>query len=204
MKKLFISALLFMVTTIYASPDPADSVSALLSGFHNMSAEFTQTTYDVNKQPMQKSAGVMALSRPGKFRWEITQPNAQLLIADGSYLWIYDIDLAQATRQKLNKNKTNSPAFLLSGSIESLKARYHVVSLTARSGQTFRLTPKNSDDLFKWIELDFLDGKLKAMQLSDNLGSLSSFEFKQVKLDPEFNPSLFQFKAPKGVDVIQN
>lgn len=182
----------------------ANDLANLLSGFHSLTADFTQVIYDANNQPIQHSTGSMALSRPGKFRWQVKQPNAQLLIADGQYLWIYDKDLSQATRQKFDQNQTTSPASLLSGSLEDLKTRFNVTRLNTSNGVSFRLVPKATSDLFKWIELSFVDNKLTHMRLLDNLGSRSIFQFTATQLNPQLGFGLFQFKPPKGVDVIQN
>ena len=35
----------------------------------------------------------MALQRPGKFRWEVTNLSPQTVSANGNTLWIYDPDL---------------------------------------------------------------------------------------------------------------
>jgi outer membrane lipoprotein carrier protein len=207
MKKIankFISfVFILLATQAYAATDPSDDLSRLLGDFQTLSANFNQVIYDGNKRPMQKTSGSMALSRPDKFRWEVKQLNEQLLVADGRYLWIYDIDLSQATRQIMDKNKSSSPASLLGGSVENLKSRFNVTHLSD-ANPSFRLVPKNKGDLFKWIELTFTNGKLARMKLSDNLGSLSVFQFSEVNLNPNLSASLFQFKAPKGVDVVQN
>jgi outer membrane lipoprotein carrier protein len=187
-----------------AISDASDALSSLLSGFQTLTAQFDQVIYDAKKQPIQTMTGRMALSRPGKFRWEIQAPNAQLLVANEHYLWIYDVDLSQATRQAMNKNKISSPASLLSGSVSDLKSRFVVTRLTENPIQSFQLTPKNTGDLFKQINISFKSGKLMRMTLVDNLGSLSVFQFSQVELNSPLDVAFFEFKAPKGVDVIQN
>lgn len=203
-KKIFMGLLFLLGGQIAAFASPAEDISRLLFSFKTLTAHFNQVTYDANKRPMQNTTGTMALSRPGKFRWEIAAPNAQLLVADTRYLWIYDIDLSQATRQAMDRSKISSPASLLSGSPAELMARFQVVELAKDPTPSFRLTPKNAGDLFKQIEISFAAGKLTRMKLFDNLGSLSVFQFSQVTLDPPLAPSVFQFKAPKGVDVIEN
>ena len=35
--------------------------------------------------------------RPGRFRWETSDPYQQTVIANGDTLWIYDVDLKQAS-----------------------------------------------------------------------------------------------------------
>lgn len=214
MKKIILSLISFMLiacvsiaSVAQAASSASDELSTLLSNIHTLSADFKQSIYaaaDSRKKPIQTSEGTMQLFRPGKFRWEVKQPNTQLLIADEHYLWIYDVDLSQATRQVMDKNKVSSPASLLSGSTADLESRFDVVHLGKDTEQSFKLTPKNKGDLFKWIELKFSGGKLVQMKLFDNLGSLSIFQFTEVQLNPNLSPSLFQFKAPKGVDVIRN
>ncbi len=200
--KIYIFSLLLVFFMMRIFADDANALAKHLMSFQTMTADFTQTVYDENHQVIQKNVGTMALSRPGKFRWAVETPNAQLLIADGAYLWIYDVDLSQATRQKLDKNKTTSPASLLSGSIENLEARFKVTQLNHTDN--FKLVPKNKDDLFQSIVLSFTQNKLTHMQLMDNLGSLSLFEFNHVQIDAKMAPSVFQFTPPKNVDVIRN
>jgi len=168
-----------------------------------MSAHFNQTSY-VKKQPAKNASGHMALQRPGKFRWEITQPNRQIIIADGQYLWIYDVDLEQATRQSLNKD-VHSPAILLSGSSQAIEQRFTLIH-SERKGQNsiFQLKPKNNQDLVQQVELKFTHDKLSEMSVMDSLGQKNTFQFTDVKLNPSLPNSLFQFKAPKGVDIIKN
>ena len=158
--KIYIFSLLLVFFMMRIFADDANALSKHLMSFQTMTADFTQTVYDENHQVIQKNVGTMALSRPVKFRWAVETPNAQLLIADGAYLWIYDVDLSQATRQKLDKNKTTSPASLLSGSIENLEARFKVTQLNHTDN--FKLVPKNKDDLFQSIVLSFTQNKLMA------------------------------------------
>lgn len=193
---------LFSCTAAFATA--SDDIAQRLSGFTSMTANFQQTVYDAKKQPIQQSSGSMALSRPGKFRWEVTQPTPQLLLADGKNLWIYDMDLDQATRQAISPDNANSPASLLSGDVSALQQRFSVTNLNEKPYTAFRLKPRKANDLFKYIDLYFDQDQLVQMQLADNLGSLSVFDFNQIQLDPPLSDKLFTFKPPKGVDVIEN
>lgn len=195
---------LFVTSTLMAAPNTTQQLAALLSNFSAMSANFQQTQYDANGNIIQHSGGSMALQRPGKFRWQINNPNKQIMIANNRYLWIYDVDLEQATCQAFDKNNINSPASLLSGSVEELQQRFNVVSLPKKVGQGFKLTPRSKNDIFKWIELNFVNNHLADMQLLDNLGQRSVFKFSNVQMNPVLPIGLFIFKAPRGVDIIQN
>lgn len=205
MKKFsFIIALFFsLITTVITAQTSSEHLNALLSTFKSMSADFSQTVY-VKNQAAKKSVGKMALMRPGKFRWEVTSPNHQLIVADGRYLWIYDVDLEQATKQSLTKD-AQSPAILLSGSTKAIEDRFSLVGAKEHGNQAeFKLTPKRPNDMVQYIELKFIDNKLNQMAVIDNLGQKNVFTFTNLALNPQLAPSLFQFKAPKGVDVIKN
>lgn len=185
--------------------EPSQELAGLLGQFNAMTGQFTQVLYDANGKPTEKSTGTMALQRPGKFRWEVKQPDPQLLIADGNTLWIYNKDLAQATQQKLDQS-SNSPALLLSGSIDSVQSRFNISypSNENAPGKWFMLKPKSKDDMFQWVELRFNNGNLADMRLFDNMGTLTDFHFSNVKINPPLDASTFKFKAPKGVEVIKN
>lgn len=205
LKLLIITALLCSGATVRAAT-PSEDLTSLLSSFQGMRAEFKQVAIGGKSKSKEITTGDMALQRPGKFRWDVKQPNPQLLIADGHYLWIYDADLQQATRQSLDVNNANSPASLLSGSITSLQNRFIVTGLPQSNMLNgFRLKPKSDNDMFDWIELYFSkDKKLTKMLLKDNLGTLNTFYFNNVQINPSLSKNLFKFKAPKGVEVIKN
>ena len=199
--------LFIMLTCLFSftafSQTPMQQLEEYLSNFHTMSANFQQTIL-AKKGQEKNSSGQMALQRPGKFHWEIVKPNHQIIIADGNNLWIYDIDLEQATKQRLDKG-TNSPASLLSGEVKALQSRFIVTSMRqVGDATTFQLKPKSTHDMIQWIELHFVNKELQKMSVLDNLGQKSIFKFSQIKINTPLSPSLFKFHAPQNVDVIQN
>lgn len=137
--------------------DASDELFQLLNNTTTMRADFVQTTVRTNARgahgklttnststssipampamlatlPQQKTTGKMALLRPGKFRWETQQPTQQLIIANGRYAWVYDVDLEQVTKQKINTQQPGSPAELLSGSSDTLRRAFSIKRLTS-------------------------------------------------------------------------
>ncbi len=203
--KFLLIGLLTAVSFNATAETASQTLAASLSKFQSLSANFQQNVFDGKGHLLQKNTGTMALLRPGKFRWEVVSPNPQLLLADGRYLWVYDKDLQQATRQAMDKNNANSPASLLSGSVETLENRFNVKQLKATAQtQSYQLRPNSQHDLFKWIELTFIADKLSSMKLADNTGSITDFHFQNVKMNPSLSNNLFHFKPPKGVEVIKN
>lgn len=68
-----------------------------LQNFVNQSvsgqATFVQRVFDSTGALVQESSGELRFSRPGKFKWHYFEPYEQLLVGDGDFLWVYDLDL---------------------------------------------------------------------------------------------------------------
>src|SRR5687768_9284600 len=95
LKRFLITIILFVFQTVTYAGSSTDTLNQLLRNIRSMRADFIQTLMDNNGKMIQQSWGKMALQRPGQFRWETKRPNEQLIVANGSRLWIYDPDLQQ-------------------------------------------------------------------------------------------------------------
>jgi outer membrane lipoprotein carrier protein len=169
-----------------------------------MQAQFNQTIYDNHNKPGKTAHGKMALARPGKFRWEVTAPMPQLIIANGQKLWIYDPDLQQVTIRHLASEAGEAPALLLTNVDDALNKDF-VVEEIKKNGDTtqwFSLKPKRADSLFARTEMGFLNGKITQMILQDHLGHTTKIQFQSVQTNINLPEKLFTFKAPANVDVI--
>lgn len=183
----------------------ASDLTSLLNQMQTMRATFTQTIYDNLNKPVQKSEGSMALDRPGKFRWEVKNPSPQIIIANGSRLWIYDPDLQQVTIRSLTTEAGEAPALLLSHQNSTLETNYKIeTSSDSKSAlQWFTLTPRKKDNMFASVKMGFDQNKqLKEMQLQDQIGHATRVQFAKVELNVSLPAKLFIFKAPSGTDVI--
>src|SRR5690606_39125676 len=74
-----------------------DSLERFLAETSSASGNFTQETVGNASGRAELSEGRFAFERPGRFRWEVTRPYEQLMVADGKQVWFYDRDLEQVT-----------------------------------------------------------------------------------------------------------
>src|SRR5580700_8822209 len=122
-----------------AAASPAAEVERYLSGLASWTADFEQTIDDGHGNVLRSAAGRLYLQRPGKFRWDYSQPSEQLVLADGKQIWFYDKDLAQANVRDMDTSLASTPASLLSGSA-SVGAQFNVTALPPSAGlQWFQL-----------------------------------------------------------------
>lgn len=182
-----------------STPGAANELQNLLNYYQTYQADYTQTTYDSLQRLSQRASGRMMLMRPGKFRWETDMPEHQWIISDGNTLWIYDLDLQQATHQALSKHNAADPAILLSGKINEVLKNFTVI----KKDGWYDLRPNFALSSFKNVQLQFVNNQLTEVRVVDKLNQSSDFQFSNIQINAPINPALFQFSPPNGVQVLQ-
>ncbi len=195
--------LFLLSANAFASASAVDKLSQYLHKFNTYSADFSQTTETHSGRIVQSSSGRMYIMRPGKFRWEADSPTKQIIITDGKQLWVYDVDLEQATVQALDKRVAINPAILLSGSVKNLSELFTVTDTKQGDADVFILVPKKQGFGFQKMTLTFLKGRMVEMVVVNQLNQITHFKFSNIKLNKKLAESLFNFKPPKGVDIIR-
>lgn len=74
------------------------SVSDYFNNLNTLKGSFVQTTAD-----QKRMKGKFSLMRPGKFRFDYARPSRQIIISDGEYLAIQDLDLNNEDRIALDQ-----------------------------------------------------------------------------------------------------
>ena len=150
----------------------------------------------------QTTNGALMLSRPGKFRWNYALPYPQEIIADGKNLWIHDVELEQVTVKPITEILTSTPFALLT-SETALRENFILEEIGNIKGLTWvRLRPLVVDTDFTGVEIGLDNKAVKVMFLYDQFGQKTVIEFKDVKTNHRIPTKAYQFKPPKGVDVI--
>lgn len=78
--------------------DTVDKVSSYFSGINTMQGSFLQTGAD-----NRRMKGKFYLSRPGRFRFDYARPSRQIVVSDGRYLAVQDLDLNNEDRVALDQ-----------------------------------------------------------------------------------------------------
>lgn len=173
-----------------------------LKSTKTLKAEFTQAIVAKSGRKPQQSSGIVAISRPGKLRWEIQKPYPQLVVGDGEKIWIHDPELQQVTVRKAGQAVGSSPAALLSGSNE-LEKNFALKEAGEAEGLNWvEATPKASDSGFERVRLGFAGGDLRAMELLDSFGQTTLVRFTKMERNPALPAATFKFTPPAGADVV--
>ena len=151
---------------------------------------------------VEKASGRLYLQKPGRFRWDYRQPSEQLIVSDGSNVWLFDKELEQVTVKPIDESLATTPALLLAGK-SSVAESFTISEAGSRDGVDWiLLVPKRTDTDFVEFRLGFAGGELRAMELKDKLQQATRIEFSDVERNARLASDLFTFKPPVGVDVI--
>lgn len=185
-----------------ASAGARDDLNTFTKGLKGLDGQFTQQVFGTNGKQKEQSSGRVAVSAPRLFRWEYMKPYPQLIVADGTTVWVHDPDLQQVSRRPQGAEEANSPlAILLDPS--RLDRDFVVKDAGTQKGiDWLQLTPRNADAAFKSARLGFNDDGLAQMDYVDALGQRTRISFSGWKRNPSFAKGTFKYVPAKGVDVI--
>ena len=187
----------------WAETQPVQRLHDFLARAKSLQADFSQAQIDEKGNAGSRSSGVFYLQRPGKFRWNYTQPHQQEIVSNGGKVWFYDVDLEQVTAKRLNAAIGSTPALLLSGDV-TLESNFNIAEQGADEGiYWIKLLPKSEESGFNYVLIGLSGDTLAGMELNDNFGQLTRIYFSKVKLGGKLDASLFDFKPPAGVDVFE-
>jgi len=185
------------------APAPA-LLRAFLSDVQTLEAAFRQTLVEPETGREQVSEGRLYLKRPKQFRWDYRDPAPQLVVADGTDLWLYDPDLEQVTVRSLDDGLSSTPAVLLSGE-GRLEDTFEVGAAYPEGGVDWvSLKPVDPDSDFDAVSVGFAAGELAAMDITDTLGQTTRIRFSEVRRNVPLDPALFIFEPPPGADVLRD
>jgi outer membrane lipoprotein carrier protein len=158
----------------------------------------------------QVESGVFWMKKPGLMRWEYRIPESRLFIADGRESYLYEPQNRQVTVQSYDVSDTRDTplGFLLgAGDIDrSFVSSWETALKPAVEGTLIiRMTPRKSDPYCSYLilEIDRQTYDLRRILIREPNGSTSEFLLTKMAVNVKVNDRDFQFKVPKGVEVIR-
>ena len=196
--------LMFSLSAVaQAATGPARArLDAFATGLHSLTGHFTQSLVDINGKVGKNSSGTLAMQSPRQFRWDTLTPYKQVIVADGSRVWMYDPELEQVTVRIQSSEEAHSPLTVLTD-VKQLDKNFKVAERGERDGLVWlRLTSTAKDPQFDYADLGFDANGLARMTFRDQLGSTTDIRFSQWQRNVVLPPSTFDFVPPKDADVI--
>lgn len=162
-----------------------------LNGFTTMKAHFLQIAGNGGQ-----AEGTAFLSRPGRLRLQYDPPSPMLVVADGSFLIVYDRQLGDPSYIPLD----STPAGVLVREKVNLDGPDLMVTHVARHpGALVISLAQTEDNAAGELVLVFSDQPfaLRQWRVIDPQGQITTVSLYDTQLGTPLDPKLFQFKDPK-------
>lgn len=217
MKKIIfiILGLLFTSTAGYSVQNESidvvvDKIQKKYEEIEDFHADFTQEATVKALNTVQKSDGEVWFKKPGKMRWNYYEPYKDQIVSDGRTLWFYNEEEKQVIESPLNQvSDTESTSTLLSG-LGKIKDLYKTSftesgEFEADGSYLIDLRPKEEGEDYNKVTLAINKNTMmvNTLYLYDPFGNLTKVLLKNVEVDKGVSDSLFDFKAPSGVEIIK-
>ncbi|MGH8216805.1 MAG: outer membrane lipoprotein chaperone LolA [Rhodanobacteraceae bacterium] len=203
MRKMILWFVLSLVAgSAFAATGARARLDAFANGLHSLQGDFQQTVYDAHGNITASSRGTLALKAPRLFRWKVTEPYQQLIVADGRKVWVYEPDLEQATVRDQGAEEAHSPLTVLTD-LSQLDTEFKASEAGTRDGlEWLRLVSRAKDPQFEYAEIGFDDTGLRRMVFKDTLGNRTEIAFSGWQRNVALPADTFTFVPPKGTDVV--
>ena len=179
-----------------------EKLKSFLQEIKTVEAKFEQSILNTETAASGRFQGVFYLSRPDKFRWDYSEPYEKQILADGDTVHIVDTDLEQITYVPQSKALQGTPISVLIGN-SAIEERFEVIDIGDSQGMDWvELIPRDKGSQFTRILISFLGEEIRRMEIADNFGQITRFQFFDVKRNPDLDSSLFIFKRRQGFDLI--
>ncbi|MFP6654993.1 MAG: outer membrane lipoprotein carrier protein LolA [Myxococcota bacterium] len=148
--------------------------------------------------------GHVILAKPGKMRWTYQSPERSVVVSNGKWLWIYDVEGQSITRLEVTDGFLSGAAlqFLL-GDGDILES-FDVVAVECSAEQvTLALHPKREATYQRLgLVADPRTGDLIATSILDLFGNRTQIRFSDARLNREPAADTFEMEIPDGVELI--
>jgi len=183
----------------------AEGVDRHYNDLNSLRAQFTEIYRGAGIT--RTESGTLWLRRPGKMRWEYTEPKEKVFVSDGKTAYFYVPGERQARKAPIKDlDDLRSPLRYLLG---KTKLKKEFANLTARAGDhpgmvLIRGVPSGFADRVTEMALEVdPQGQIQRILINEADGSQTEFVFSGIQENLAVEDARFRFQPPPGVELIE-
>ncbi len=185
-------------------PKTLKSIEKRYNSAKTLEVQF-QETYKTQGRS-RTEAGNLFLRKPGRMRWQYTDPAGKLFVSDGKNVYFYSPDTNRAEKMKLKEtDDMRAPMAFLLGRLDFDKdfGKYRA----RPEGDNIFITAIPKSDKMPYREVSFLvspDARIERLIVTGQDSSVLDFAFASEKMNPPINEQMFTFQLPKGAEFVDS
>lgn len=204
MKVLF-SMLLIVISTVAFSDTSGPARSELerfSDGLETLQVDFSQVVKSQDGSIQDKTYGNAWLKSPDKLRWVYAGDFPEIIVADGTDVWLYDEALEQVTIKPQSTSVADTPLLILTD-ISQLDQQFRVAELgDFEDMQLLELKSRDEESQFERILMGVDASGIRMMIMEDAFGQRTEIHFTNIVRNAEVEADVFRFTPPEGTDVV--
>ncbi len=204
---LLLSLALVAQTAPAGTPEQlAARVQQRYDTIRDFEADFVQSYEGGLLRTKTTEHGTVAVKRPGKMRWVYVKPEKKEFVSDGVRIYSYVPADKQVVVSAVPDDAT-TPTLFLTGKghlVRDFTASFTDLPGAAPGLTALKLVPRKADASLEWVIVGLDPATLQIRQLvtADRQGGRSSFTFSNLKENRGLSDKIFEFRIPRGVDVV--
>lgn len=195
--------------TSISATEALNKVQKFYEKVRDFQSDFNQT-YKNKLLGNKNSKGKLYLLRPGKMRWEYFSPSKKLIVSDGRTIWIYEPGANQVFKRPIKSSQLPTAITFLTGQgnlANEFKSRVLPNNNLNKVGKiVLELTPLKTSP--HYVRIVFVVNPQKSWEVEktiivDHQGNTNTFSFSNAIINKGVKATLFNFKMPDGVELIE-
>ena len=174
------------------------------SGF---SADFVQASTIKAMEITDSASGKLMVQYPGKMRWVYQSPEEQVIVSDGEHLWIYRPEDNQVLRGMADAFFGDGKGAGFLSDIRKLRDDFDITLEDIRFGDYYSLMMAPRQKTWDLVRVNLLVSKenyrIIQVYTYNAYDDLTRIEFRNLEFSGNLDPSLFEFKMPANVDILE-
>ena len=193
-----------------SATDVAAKVQKAYEAITTYEADFTQQYSMKAFGTKKESKGHVTFVKPGKMRWDYTEPKDNVVVSDGVTLWSYVASDKQARKMLVKDSQMPTALAFLMGKgdlskdfdlklLDSAKFKFD-------GGYVLEARPKVATNLYAFV-LFYVDGttyQMRRVLIVDAQDNRNRFDFDKPKVNEKVDDARFKWSPPANATVTSN
>ncbi len=164
-----------------------------------------EESYMGSGRPRRAESGELSLRKPGKMRWEYSQPAGKLFLSDGKLIYYYNPIANRAEKMKLKESEDmRAPLAFLLGKLDFQKDFTDFKLKTDGDNKLVIAKPKSDKLPYKQVEFTVSPQmEIRQLIVSGHDDAVLIFRFSNERLNPVVDESRFKFELPAGATWLE-
>jgi outer membrane lipoprotein carrier protein len=164
-----------------------------------------QETHTAPSRPRRTESGTLYLQKPGRMRWEYSDPAGKLFVSDGKDVFLYTPRNKRVEKMKMKESEDlRAPLAFLLGRLDFNKEFSKFIASPDPLGTRIVAEPKSQKLPYNQVEFVVdAENQLRRVIVTGYDQSVLDFEFSGEKVNPRLASSMFQFKMPEGAELVE-